>query len=76
QVINVNGIVGSMGKSIEQRESYMKDSILATKTLRSDIRDVDYTEAITRYYSLYTALQASYSASSSQNQMTLLDFLK
>lgn len=76
QVINVNGIVGSMGKSIEQRESYMNDNILATKTLRSDIRDVDYTEAITRYYSLYTALQASYSASSSQNQMTLLDFLK
>ena len=75
QIINVNGIVGSMGKSIEQRESYMNDSILATTTLRSDIVDVDYTEAITRYYSLYTALQASYSASSTQSQMSLLDFL-
>ncbi len=75
QIINVNGIVGSMGKSIEQRETYMQDNILATKTLRSDIRDVDYTDAITRYYSLYTALEASYSASSSQNQMSLLDYL-
>ena len=75
QLINMNGVVGSMHKSIEQRQTYMEDNILATKTLRSDIRDIDFTEAITRYENLYTALQANLMAGSSQNQMTLLDFL-
>ena len=75
QLINMNGIVGSMHKSIEQRQTYMEDNILATKTLRSDIRDIDFTEAITRYENLYTALQANLMAGSSQSQMSLLDFL-
>ncbi len=75
QLINMNGIVGSMNKSIEQRQTYMEDNILATETLRSDIRDIDFTEAITRYENLYTALQANLMAGSSQSQISLLDFL-
>ncbi|MCP4713294.1 MAG: flagellar hook-associated protein 3, partial [Planctomycetes bacterium] len=40
-----------------------------------DIRDVDFTEAITRYQNLYTALQANLTTGSQLASLSLLDFL-
>jgi len=72
---NVRGSVGSKMHALEERQLRMEDNILALETLRSDIRDIDFTEAITRYQNLYTALQANLMTGSQLTSMTLLDYL-
>jgi flagellin-like hook-associated protein FlgL len=63
-------------QNVTQRKTHMEDNVLATETLRSDIRDIDFTEAITRYQNLYTALQANLQVGGELSNMTLLDFLR
>ncbi|MBI9016608.1 MAG: flagellar hook-associated protein FlgL [Phycisphaerae bacterium] len=75
-IINYYGQVGSMAQTINQRTTHMEDNALATETLRSDIRDIDFTEATTRYQNLYTALQANLQTGSNLASLTLLDFLR
>ena len=74
-VINIYGRVGVQMSTLEDRKTYMEDKILATETLRSDIADIDFTEAITRYQNLYTALQGSLISGGQLNNTSLLDFL-
>ena len=50
--------------------------MIAIQRLRSDIRDVDFAEAVTRYQNLATALQANLMAASQMTGMILLDFLR
>ncbi|MCF7957278.1 MAG: flagellar hook-associated protein FlgL [Phycisphaerae bacterium] len=75
QLINIRGQAGSVAQSVVQRKEHMEDNVLATQKLRSDIRDIDFTEAITRYENIYTALQANLTVGSKLNTMSLLDFL-
>ncbi len=72
---NYHGEVGAIVQTIESRREHMEDNILATETLRSDIRDIDFTEAITRYQNLVTALQGNLMTGGTINTLTLLDYL-
>jgi flagellar hook-associated protein 3 FlgL len=74
-MINMNGKVGAQAKALEDRQLRIEDNIAAIEVLRSDIRDIDYTEAITRYQNLYTALQANLMTGSQLANVSLLDFL-
>jgi len=73
---NRHGQVGAVMKAVQDRKTHMEDNILATETLRSDIRDIDFTEAITRYQNLYTALQGNLMTGSQLTSVSLLDFLR
>jgi flagellar hook-associated protein 3 FlgL len=73
---NMRGMVGSQARALEDRKNQMEDNIIALETLRSDIRDIDFTEAITRYQNLYTALQANLTTGSQLANLSLLDFLE
>ena len=73
---NVRGKVGSIIQAVEDRKFNLEDNILATETLRSDIRDIDFTEAITRYQNLYTALQGNLMTGGQLTNISLLDFLR
>ena len=42
----------------------------------NDLRDIDFTEAVTRYQNLYTALQANMTSGGMISSMSLLDFLR
>jgi flagellar hook-associated protein 3 FlgL len=75
-VSNIRGKVGSIMQAAEARKFHMQDNILATETLRSDIRDIDFTEAITRYQNLYTALQGNLMTGGQLTSISLLDFLR
>ena len=75
-VINIYGRVGVQMSTLEDRKTYMEDKLLATESLRSDIADIDFTEAITRYQNLYTALQGSLISGGQLNNTSLLDFLQ
>lgn len=72
---NIRGAVGSQARALEGRQTHLEDTVIATETLRSDIRDVDFAEAITRYQNLYTALQANLMTGSQLTNTSLLDFL-
>jgi flagellar hook-associated protein 3 FlgL len=74
-ISNMHGMVGSMMRTVDDRQMHMEDNILATETLRSDLRDIDFTEAITRYQNLYTALQANLTSGGMLSNISLLDFL-
>jgi flagellar hook-associated protein 3 FlgL len=75
-ISNIRGKVGSIMQAAEARKFHMQDNILATETLRSDIRDIDFTEAITRYQNLYTALQGNLMTGGQLTSISLLDFLE
>ena len=53
-----------------------EDAVLATKTLLSDLTDLDYTEAVTRFQQAQTALQANLLTGSRMLQISLMDFLQ
>ena len=72
---NMRGIVGAQMRSLEDRKTNIEDNLLSIETLRSDIRDIDFTEAITRYQNLYTALQGNLMTGSQLTNISLLDFL-
>lgn len=75
QINSLHGNVGSQVRALEDRKMRIEDNILALETLRSEIRDIDFSEAITRYQNIYTALQANLMTSSQLSDMSLLDFL-
>jgi flagellar hook-associated protein 3 FlgL len=72
----VHGQVAGTMKGIEERKTRIEDNTLAIKTLRSDLQDIDFTEAITRYQNLYTALQGNLMTGSKLTNTSLLDFLQ
>ncbi len=74
--IKFHGEVGAQHKALEDREIRMQDNIIALQELRSDIRDIDFAEAVTRYQNIFTALQANMSSAGQINSTTLLDFLR
>lgn len=74
-ISNYRGVAGATLQAVEDRRDHTEDNILATKTLRSDIRDIDFTEAITKYQNLYTALQGNLMTGNQLTNVSLLDFL-
>ena len=73
---NMRGTVGSQMRSLQDRKAQLEDNIIAMRTLRSDIQDVDFTEAITRYQNLFTALQGNLITGGQLTNTSLLDFLQ
>jgi flagellar hook-associated protein 3 FlgL len=53
----------------------LADENLSTTKLLSDLKDVDFTEAITRFQTLQTALQAGLQTTSRVMNLSLMDFL-
>ena len=76
RLINLHGKVGSQMAALEDRKIRTEDNMIAIVRLRSDIRDMDFAEAVTRYQNLATALQANLMAASKMTGMSLLDFLR
>jgi flagellin-like hook-associated protein FlgL len=53
----------------------MEDQNVATRALLSSLEDTDFTEAVARFQTLQTSLQAGLQTSATMLQMSLLDFL-
>jgi len=69
------GEVGSRSKSMVDRLAYTEDAVDATRKALSEVRDLDYTEAITRFQQAQLALQANLMAGSKTLSLSLLDFV-
>jgi flagellin-like hook-associated protein FlgL len=69
------GQVGYQAKSLELQKTRMTDAITTTKTLISNLKDVDYVDSITQYKTLETTLSASLQTGSKILETSLLDYL-
>lgn len=70
------GVVGARGKAMRDRQTQTESAVFATEQLLSEVRDLDYTEAVTRFQQAQTALQASLLTGSQVLNTSLLDFLR
>lgn len=75
-VATVQGQVGAASKAMRDRLQQTDDAVAATRILLSELEDIDYTEAVTRFQQAQTALQASLLSSSRISNLSLLDFLQ
>lgn len=75
RVVRVRGETGARVQEIESRQERLEDQNIATKALLSSLEDTDFTEAVARFQTLQTALQASLQTSARIMDMSLLDFL-
>ncbi|NLU19783.1 MAG: flagellar hook-associated protein FlgL [Phycisphaerae bacterium] len=76
RVARLNGAVGARAQAINARLQYTEAAVDATKALLSEVKDLDYTEAITRFQLAQTALQANLLSGSRLLQLSLLDFIR
>jgi flagellar hook-associated protein 3 FlgL len=75
RVIKNRGIAGARVQELQSRQTRLDDQNVATKALLSQLEDVDYTEAIARFSTLQTALQAGLQTTAQSLHLSLLDFL-
>jgi len=70
------GVVGARAAGMEARRQQTEDALLLTQTTLSDLKDLDYTEAIARFQQIQLAFQANLSSGSQLLGLSLLDFLR
>lgn len=76
QVAVVVGQVGARSQAMQSRLQQTEDASSATTLLLSQLQDVDFTEAVTKFQQAQTALQASLLSGSRLQGLSLLDFLQ
>lgn len=69
------GEVGGYGKAVDFATTVEEDRATVDKKVRSELQDVDFTEAATRYSLLQTQLNAGMQVTGRISARTLLDFL-
>lgn len=75
EVIRVHGVVGARAQAMNSQLLQMEDASITTEIFLSEVRDLDYAEAITRLQASTIQLQASLQTSSLLLNLTLMDFL-
>jgi flagellin-like hook-associated protein FlgL len=75
RVTRTRGETGARVQEIESRQQRLDDQNVATKALLSSLEDTDFTEAIARFQTLQTALQATYQTTANMMNLSLLDFI-
>lgn len=69
------GIVGARSKAMQTRLDFTEDAVITTQALLSETKDLDYTEAVTRFQLAQTTLKANLMSAQSMLSLSLLDFL-
>lgn len=75
RVAETRGLVGSFAQRVESAETFEQDRGTLDQKLRSDLADVDYASAASRFSLLQTQLEAAMRVTSSARQLSLMDFL-
>jgi flagellin-like hook-associated protein FlgL len=75
RVTRVRGETGARVQELELRQDGIEDQNVTTKALLSTLEDTNYTDAIARFQTLQTALQASMQTTGRMLNLSLLDFL-
>jgi len=78
-IVEVNrwqGVVGAQSRAMSERLLRTEDAVDATRIMLSGVKDVDFTEAVTRFQQAQTALEANLMTSSRMMNLSLLNFLR
>ncbi len=70
------GKMASRARVMDERADRVETEVLATQTMLSDVRDVDFAEAAVRFQQLQTALQANLSTATQVLSLSVLDYLR
>lgn len=76
RVANIAGQVGARSRDMQDRLIQTEGAVAATEALLSELRDVDFVEAVTKFQQAQTALQSSLLVGSQNLNLSLLDFLR
>lgn len=71
----VRALVGGYAQRVVSGKDRNEDQRIMDERVRSELRDLDYTEAAVRFGMLQTQLTAALQATAQSSQRTLLDFL-
>lgn len=74
--IRIRGEVGARVQAFEARTEALADQNLATQAMLSELEDTDFTDAIIKFQTLQTSLQASMQAAGQTLNLSLMDFLR
>jgi flagellin-like hook-associated protein FlgL len=74
-VSQVRAIVGGYAKRVETAIRFEEDRAVLDEQTRSQLQDLDYFEASSRFSLLQAQLQAGLQVTAQSNQLSLLDFL-
>lgn len=69
------GVVGGYSQRVDFAQRAEEDRTTFDEQVRSSLRDVDYTEAASRFSMLQTQLQAGLRATALSSQLSLMDYL-
>lgn len=75
RVAQLRGIAGSRMTTLEKTKGRLEDEVLQAEGLLSEIRDLDYADAVARFQSLQSAYQASLQTTATMLPLSLMDFL-
>ncbi|HVT90795.1 MAG TPA: flagellar hook-associated protein FlgL [Tepidisphaeraceae bacterium] len=75
RVVRIRGQNGAQVQEVQSRQQRLDDQNVTTKALLSQLEDVDFTDAVSRFQTLQTALQAGLQTSAQVLNLSLLDFL-
>jgi flagellar hook-associated protein 3 FlgL len=73
--LEARGVIGARSRGFSDRLTQMENAKYATQEYLSKLRDLDYTEAITRFQSTQVALQASLMTGSRLMSLSLMDYV-
>lgn len=76
RLVSLRAYVGGLVQDLENRQERVEDQNIANEAMLSDLKDVDFTEAITRFQAVQVALQGQLMMGSQVLNMSLLDFLR
>lgn len=76
RMLEVEGKLAAQARSMDERITRMEAETTASRVLLSDVRDVDYADAVVRFQQMQTALQANYTSSARVLNLSLLDYLR
>ena len=75
RMLEVRANVGSRLSAIEAQHTLNEDLDLQLKTLRSDLKDTDYAEVLTRLNQQMISLEAAQKSFVSTQRLSLFDYL-
>jgi flagellin-like hook-associated protein FlgL len=75
RLAETRGVVGGYGQLIESASQREAERAVMDETVRSQLRDIDFTEAASRFTLLQTQLEAGLRTTAMASQRSLLDFL-
>ena len=76
RLLAAHALVGTYGQRVNDAKDRVADREVLDLSIRSNLRDLDFTEASVRFNQLQNQLTASLQSAAAISQRSLLDFLR